>query len=111
MPIFEPRNSTRARPRDDRTAAASASPASYVAWWVTISTLSSVATVRPETMLADTAVAVHPRDERYQELIGGKAILPLVGRELPIIADRARVQETSYNMETNPETARVARIN
>jgi valyl-tRNA synthetase len=47
----------------------------------------TVATVRPETMLADTAVAVHPQDERYEELIGGKAILPLVGRELPIIAD------------------------
>ncbi len=47
----------------------------------------TVATVRPETMLADTAVAVHPDDERYQHLIGGRATLPLVGRELPIIAD------------------------
>ena len=47
----------------------------------------TVATVRPETMLADTAVAVHPDDERYQSLIGRRAILPLVGRELPIIAD------------------------
>ena len=47
----------------------------------------TVATVRPETMLADTAVAVHPEDERYGSLIGQKAILPLVGRELPIIAD------------------------
>ncbi|MFL5824051.1 MAG: valine--tRNA ligase [Solirubrobacteraceae bacterium] len=47
----------------------------------------TVATVRPETMLADTAVAVHPDDERYQGLIGRRAILPLVGRELPIIAD------------------------
>src|SRR5436309_11435909 len=46
-----------------------------------------VATVRPETMLADTAVAVHPGDERYTHLIGQTAILPLVGRELPIIAD------------------------
>jgi len=46
-----------------------------------------VATVRPETMLADTAVAVHPADERYSHLIGRAAILPLVGRELPIIAD------------------------
>jgi valyl-tRNA synthetase len=46
-----------------------------------------VATVRPETMLADTAVAVNPRDERYAHLIGATAILPLVGRELPIIAD------------------------
>jgi valyl-tRNA synthetase len=47
----------------------------------------TVATVRPETMLADTAVAVHPDDERYKHLIGQKAILPLVGRELPIVAD------------------------
>jgi valyl-tRNA synthetase len=46
-----------------------------------------VATVRPETMLADTAVAVHPDDDRYKHLIGQAAILPLVGRELPIIAD------------------------
>src|SRR3954468_16323658 len=46
-----------------------------------------VATVRPETMLADTAVAVNPDDERYAHLIGQTAILPLVGRELPIIAD------------------------
>jgi len=47
----------------------------------------TVATVRPETMLADTAVAVHPDDERYRELVGGHCILPLVGRRLPIIAD------------------------
>lgn len=46
-----------------------------------------VATVRPETMLADTAVAVNPADERYRHLIGRTAILPLVGRPLPIIAD------------------------
>jgi len=47
----------------------------------------TVATVRPETMLADTAVAVHPDDDRYKHLVGATAILPLVGRELPIIAD------------------------
>jgi valyl-tRNA synthetase len=47
----------------------------------------TVATVRPETMLADTAIAVHPDDERYQRLIGETAILPLVGRRLKIIAD------------------------
>jgi len=46
-----------------------------------------VATVRPETMLADTAVAVSPRDERYRDLVGKHAVLPLVGRRLPIIAD------------------------
>ncbi|MDQ5832291.1 MAG: valine--tRNA ligase, partial [Actinomycetota bacterium] len=47
----------------------------------------TVATVRPETMLADTAVAVNPSDDRYSRLIGEAAILPLVGRRLPIIAD------------------------
>jgi valyl-tRNA synthetase len=47
----------------------------------------TVATVRPETMLADTAVAVNPDDGRYRHLIGRHAILPLVGRRLPIIAD------------------------
>src|SRR4051812_12788822 len=46
-----------------------------------------VATVRPETMLADTAVAVNPHDDRYRHLVGRTAILPLVGRRLPIIAD------------------------
>jgi valyl-tRNA synthetase len=47
----------------------------------------TVATVRPETMLADTAVAVNPDDPRYSRLVGEAAILPLVGRRLPIIAD------------------------
>ena len=46
-----------------------------------------VATTRPETMLGDTAVAVHPDDERYSDLVGRHAILPLVGRRLPIVAD------------------------
>ena len=46
-----------------------------------------VATVRPETMLGDTAVAVNPDDERHRHLVGSTAILPLVGRELPIVAD------------------------
>ena len=46
-----------------------------------------VATTRPETMLGDTAVAVHPEDERYRGLVGGHAALPLVGRLLPIVAD------------------------
>ena len=46
-----------------------------------------VATTRPETMLGDTAVAVHPEDERYQRLIGKKVLLPLVNREIPVIAD------------------------
>jgi valyl-tRNA synthetase len=47
----------------------------------------TVATVRPETMLADTAIAVNPGDERYSRLIGETAVLPLVGRRLPIVAD------------------------
>jgi valyl-tRNA synthetase len=47
----------------------------------------TIATVRPETMLADTAIAVHPDDERYGRLVGETAILPIVGRRLKIIAD------------------------
>jgi valyl-tRNA synthetase len=47
----------------------------------------TVATVRPETMLADTAVAVNPDDERYRDLVGQYVVLPLVGRRIPIIAD------------------------
>ncbi len=46
-----------------------------------------VATTRPETMLGDTAVAVHPDDERYKHLVGKSVILPLVGRKIPIVAD------------------------
>ena len=46
-----------------------------------------IATTRPETMLADVAIAVNPNDERYKEFVGKKAILPLVGREIEIIAD------------------------
>lgn len=46
-----------------------------------------IATTRPETMLGDTAVAVHPEDERYRHLIGKTVTLPLVGRKIPIIAD------------------------
>ena len=46
-----------------------------------------IATTRPETMLADVAIAVNPNDERYKEFVGKKAILPLVGREIKIIAD------------------------
>ena len=48
-----------------------------------------IATVRPETMLVDTGVAVNPTDERYRALIGKTAILPLVGRKLPIVGDAA----------------------
>jgi len=51
------------------------------------STFITVATTRPETMLGDVAVAVHPEDERYRHLVGKHAVLPLVGRRIPIIAD------------------------
>jgi len=47
----------------------------------------TVATTRPETMLGDTAVAVHPEDQRYKRLIGKKVSLPIVGREIPVIGD------------------------
>lgn len=47
----------------------------------------TVATTRPETMLGDTAVAVHPKDDRYKHLIGKTLVLPIVGREIPIIGD------------------------
>ncbi len=46
-----------------------------------------VATTRPETMLGDTGVAVNPDDERYKDIVGKKCILPLMGREIPIVAD------------------------
>jgi valyl-tRNA synthetase len=49
----------------------------------------SVATTRPETLLGDTAVAVHPNDERYRNLVGREAVLPFLGRRLPIVADVA----------------------
>lgn len=47
----------------------------------------TVATTRPETMLGDTAIAVHPEDERYSDLVGKFAIVPLIGRRIPIVAD------------------------
>jgi valyl-tRNA synthetase len=52
-----------------------------------------VATTRPETMLGDTAIAFHPEDERYRHLLGKAAILPLVGRRLPFVADAAVERE------------------
>jgi valyl-tRNA synthetase len=53
-----------------------------------------VATTRPETMLGDTAVAVHPEDDRYRDLVGKTVILPLVGRAIPIVADEWADPET-----------------
>jgi valyl-tRNA synthetase len=52
-------------------------PATYIA----------VATTRPETMLGDTAVAVHPDDDRYRSLVGRNVVLPIVGRKIPVVAD------------------------
>jgi valyl-tRNA synthetase len=53
-----------------------------------------VATTRPETMLGDTGVAVHPDDERYKDLVGKKVVLPLVGRHIPVVADEYADPET-----------------
>ncbi|TIM37312.1 MAG: valine--tRNA ligase, partial [Mesorhizobium sp.] len=46
------------------------------------------ATTRPETMLGDTAVAVHPDDERFRHLVGKNLVLPIVGRKIPVVADQ-----------------------
>ncbi len=46
-----------------------------------------VATTRPETILGDTAVAVHPEDQRYQKFIGHEVLVPILGRQIPVIAD------------------------
>ncbi|MHB9032777.1 MAG: valine--tRNA ligase [Anaerolineae bacterium] len=62
----------------------------YVRYWTADRTASiTVATTRPETILGDTAVAVHPDDARYQALIGREVLLPVLGRAVPIIADAA----------------------
>ena len=52
-----------------------------------------VATTRPETILGDTAVAVHPEDERYQKFVGKKVVVPMLGREVPVIADEYVTRE------------------
>ena len=52
-----------------------------------------VATTRPETILADTAVAVHPEDDRYRKFIGRKVVVPMLGREIPVIADEYVTRE------------------
>jgi valyl-tRNA synthetase len=53
----------------------------------------TIATTRPETIVADTGIAVHPDDERYRDLVGRKARLPIIGRELPIVGDEAIEKE------------------
>jgi len=62
-------------------------------WYIKYSSNITVATTRPETMLGDTAVAVNPNDKRYKNLVGEKVILPLVNKEIPIVADRLVDQE------------------
>lgn len=62
----------------------------YVRYWTEDhSRFITVATTRPETILGDTAVAVHPEDERYREMVGLTVVLPILGRRIPIIADEA----------------------
>jgi len=63
-------------------------PLKPVTYNLKLETYITVATTRPETMLGDTAVAVNPKDERYENLVGKTAILPLANRGIPIIADR-----------------------
>jgi valyl-tRNA synthetase len=52
-----------------------------------------IATTRPETMLGDTAIAVHPQDDRYAQFVGKTVVLPLIGREIPVVADAAVERE------------------
>lgn len=61
-------------------------PVSSHLWYIKYGPL-TVATTRPETMLGDTAIAVNPKDKRYQKLIGTKVVLPLVNREIPVIGE------------------------
>ncbi|MFS0506786.1 valine--tRNA ligase [Bacillus altitudinis] len=65
-----------------------------------------IATTRPETMLGDTAVAVHPEDERYQHLIGKTVVLPITGREIPIVGDDERYQHLIGKTVVLPITGR-----
>lgn len=66
-----------------------------------------VATTRPETMLGDTAVAIHPKDKRYKHLLGESVSLPLVDREIPIIADEYQLKRKySHISQPIPSTAR-----
>ena len=74
------------------------------------STFIVVATTRPETMLGDTAVAVHPDDERYKALVGKNVILPLVGRKIPIIADEYSDPEKGTRRGEDHAGARLQRF-
>ena len=70
----------------------------------------TVATTRVETMLGDTAVAVHPEDERYRDLVGRTVVLPVLGRELPVIADEfvdPRVRDRRRQGDPGPRPQRL----
>ena len=69
----------------------------------------TVATTRPETMLGDTAVAVHPEDDRYADLVGKNLVLPIVGRPIPIVADEYSDPERIWSSE-NYAGARLQRF-
>ena len=69
-----------------------------------------VATTRPETMLGDTAVAVHPDDERYKALIGARVRLPLADREIPIIADTLCRSDVRQRLREDHAGARLQRL-
>ena len=63
----------------------------------------TIATTRPETMLGDTAIAVHPDDDRYKDLVGKKAILPIVDRKIIIVADEyAKMDQGSGAVKITP---------
>ena len=70
----------------------------------------TVATTRPETMLGDTAVAVHPEDERYRHLLGRHAVLPLVGRRIPIVADAYLRPREGHRRGQDHARARLQRL-
>ena len=70
----------------------------------------TVATTRPETMLGDTAVAVHPDDPRYKAMVGKKIMLPLIEREIPLIADAARRSAFGIRRGQDHAGARLQRL-
>ncbi len=69
-----------------------------------------VATTRPETMLGDVAIAVHPDDERYRDLVGRHVVLPLVGTEIPVIADAGGRPRVRYRRGQGHAGARPQRL-
>ena len=70
----------------------------------------TVATTRPETMLGDTAVAVNPADQRYASMVGKMVRLPLLGREIPIIADAGGRSRVRHRRGQDHSGARLQRL-